>query len=178
MTCRSAGAEVTAHQAGLVTRAAAQHHPLLGEVVTVTRLLGAVTRGARQHPEAAALAARAARRRQLRGHTRSHEVTRGHTRSHEVTRGHTRSHEVTQRHTRSYEVTRGHTRSTQGHTRSRNVTRGHSGHRAARRHAEGRSRSEVSRVMIWETELVIQSALDCKASSSGDRERPQSDLET
>ena len=51
---RSASAEVTTDQPRLITGPTAQHHPLLGEVVTVAGLLGAVTRRAGQHTEAAA----------------------------------------------------------------------------------------------------------------------------
>ena len=84
MTSRSAAAEVTAHQAGLVAGSTAKHHPLLGEVISVTRLLGAVARGAGQHAEAATLAARTARSSHLKGYARSHKALWGHTGSHKV----------------------------------------------------------------------------------------------
>ena len=71
MTPRSASAEVTAHQTRLIAGGAAQHHPLFGEVVSVAGLLGAITRGAGKHTEAAALAARVLRP----GHLQGQEVT-------------------------------------------------------------------------------------------------------
>ena len=73
VTPRSASAEVTANQARLITGPAAQHHPLLGEVVTVAGLLGAVARRAGQHTEATTLPTRVL----WPGHLQGREGNRG-----------------------------------------------------------------------------------------------------